>query len=240
MINICFLNLILIKYLTRLNLYYTDNKTFKMITYQNITLEFGKKHIFHKFNLKIQRGDKIILQGKSGTGKSSILALLLGFKQPQKGRIIFNNMTVNPQNIWAVRQQIAYVDQDVSLGDTTVQEFIQIVQAFKANQLAKFHTDQQNKLLSFFELSDDILKKSMVNISGGERQRIAFIISILLNRSVFLLDEVTSSLDKELKNKVVDYFMGLKEQTVISISHDNLWLNHPKAKIFNMDKKQWK
>jgi putative ABC transport system ATP-binding protein len=67
--------------------------------------------------------------------------------------------------------------------------------------------------------------------SSDLRQRVAIVISLLLERKIFLLDEITSSLDKDLKKTVADYFLDNPDWTVIAISHDEPWHMHPKAKI---------
>ena len=73
------------------------------------------------------------------------------------------------------------------------------------------------------ELNQDILEKNFENLSGGEKQRIGILIALMLERDVFLLDEVTSALDSELKKKVVDHFLKHKDWTLFIISHDREW-----------------
>ncbi|MCK4941335.1 ATP-binding cassette domain-containing protein, partial [candidate division WOR-3 bacterium] len=73
-------------------------------------------------------------------------------------------------------------------------------------------------------------------LSGGEKQRILIVIALLLKRSVFLLDEVTSALDSELKEKVRDFFLKGDDWTVMVISHDKDWLERPELKVINLDK----
>jgi len=73
-----------------------------------------------------------------------------------------------------------------------------------------------------FELDKSILHSDLSEISGGEKQRIAIIIALLLERKIFLLDEITSALDNESKQSVVDFFLDL-DATVIAVSHDQGW-----------------
>ncbi len=84
-----------------------------------------------------------------------------------------------------------------------------------------------------------MLGKKSEEVSGGERQRLALAIALLLKRKIFLLDEATSSLDRKLKKKVVDYFLNQKSLTVLSISHDSEWLDTNKAKVFNLEQNKW-
>ena len=78
------------------------------------------------------------------------------------------------------------------------------------------------KHLDDFSLSEDLLSKDVENLSGGERQRLGFIIALLLDRDILLLDEVTSSLDIEMKKKVEEYIKK-SDKTVLLISHDTHW-----------------
>ena len=84
-----------------------------------------------------------------------------------------------------------------------------------------------------------MLRKDPSELSGGEKQRLAIIVSILLERKVFLLDEVTSSLDKHLKKKVINYFIEQDDWTIVAISHDPGWLDNPRVSIFDLEIGKW-
>lgn len=73
------------------------------------------------------------------------------------------------------------------------------------------------------ELEYDILDKNFQELSGGEKQRIGILITFLLNRDIYLLDEITSALDVNLKKKVADYFLAREDWTILEISHDREW-----------------
>jgi len=85
-----------------------------------------------------------------------------------------------------------------------------------------------------------VLRKDTSELSGGEKQRLAIIVSILLERKVFLLDEVTSSLDKQLKKKVINYFIERDDWTIVAISHDPGWLDNPRVRVFDLDVGKWR
>jgi putative ABC transport system ATP-binding protein len=211
-----------------------------MITFENIDLIFDDKKIFSDFSLEIARGEKVVFLGKSGLGKSSLFALLLGFARPQRGRVLFNGVPVDEHTVWDVRQKVSFVDQDVSIGDRKVSDWFAFVAGIKANQALDFSEEKLHELMDFFELNRDMLNKDIPDISGGERQRVAIIVSIMLERDVFFLDEITSALDKNLKKKVADLFIGRKDWTVVSISHDPVWLESPYVKVFDLERKAWK
>lgn len=211
-----------------------------MIMYEKISLDFDQKTIFNNFSLEIIGGDKVVLLGKSGVGKSSLFGLLLGFIEPHSGKVFFDEKPINEHTIWQVRQKIAFVDQDVSVGNYKVSDWFSFVGGINSNHSRDLSDQKITELMDFFELSHELLRKDISDLSGGERQRVAIIVSVLLGRSVFLLDEATSSLDRNLKKKTADFFIERKDWTVISISHDSVWLDNPNVKVFDLEKMSWK
>jgi putative ABC transport system ATP-binding protein len=196
--------------------------------------------ILNDYSLEIVKGEKVILLGKSGIGKSSLFALILGFARPHSGRLLFEGNVIDEQSIWSVRQKVAFVDQDVSIGNYKVSDWFKFVSEIKSNQSLDFSEEKIAELMEFFELNRELIHKDISDLSGGERQRVAIIVSVLLKRNVFLLDEVTSALDKNLKKKTADFFIQRKDWTVLSISHDAVWLDNPHVKVFDLEKKTWK
>ena len=191
-----------------------------MIKLEDITVKINNAYILKDFNLTIERGEKVLISGKSGIGKSTLLKLLLGFAFPDKGSIRFNDAILDKDNIWEFRKNMAYVSQDLDIGEGEVGELIDSIFMFKSNSEDTFNKESLIELMRIFELDEDILSKNYEELSGGEKQRIVIIISILLKREIFLLDEISSALDENLKKKVINYFLDQKDLTVIIISHD--------------------
>lgn len=205
----------------------------------NINLEYNSKRLFDNFNFQINKNDKVVIVGPSGCGKSTIFHLIMGFKQPDSGKIIFDNMEVNHKNLWDIRKKISYIEQNIDLPGKRVTDFIDLVFSYKANSYLKPEMKKIHELFNIFELSEETLYKNINSLSGGEKQRVSLSVALLLKRKIYLLDEVTSSLDKYLKQKVADYFLNQREFTVLTISHDVEWLKNNNVKVYNVGKRKW-
>jgi putative ABC transport system ATP-binding protein len=131
-------------------------------------------------------------------------------------------LPVTGNSVSAVRTKVAYVPQNVDVGRGSVNEFFDTIFSYNTVGFSP-SLEKIQRLLEWFELDTSILKKEFKSLSGGEKQRIVLILSLLLERNVFLLDEPTSSLDSSLKSKVVDYFVNDPSLTVVVISHDPQW-----------------
>lgn len=191
-----------------------------VIEISNIHLKYADKEIFNDFSLSIKKGEKLLITGKSGKGKSTLFELLLGFADAKSGEIFINGKRVEAEGFTESRKCFAYVNQDVTLRKGKARDVLKEISKFSDNH---YDGEFDENLAEFFEFDSKLLDKDIEELSGGERQRLGIILAIMLKRPIFLLDEVTSALDRELKKKVVHYFSTC-EQTVIAISHDTEWL----------------
>lgn len=191
-----------------------------MISVKGLSLKLGDKQIMNDLNLKIKKGEKIILNSTSGSGKTSFLRVLQGFLPVDTGEVYIGDILLNEKNIHEIRRKIAYVSQKVELPQGKTRDVLKKILNYSQNKSVKL--DNLKEKLKEFNLEEDILEKDTKKISGGERQRLGFIICLYLNRDIWLLDEVTASLDYEMKKKVEEYIVN-SSKTVILISHDNNW-----------------
>lgn len=190
-----------------------------IVEYKNINLSFDRKIILENFSLRINPGEKILISGKSGKGKSTLLRMLLGFQTPDSGQIFIDDKKLSGDKIFDFRKYYAYVNQDITIRNGKVCEILKEISTYKGNNFTGIIADE---LLDQFEMSKELLEKKTSDLSGGERGRLGIVLAIMLDRPIFLLDEVTSALDAQLKEKVVRYFEQT-DKTVISISHDPEW-----------------
>lgn len=204
-----------------------------LFKFENITKNFSSQFVLKNFSFEIEQGDKITVVGRSGIGKTTLFRLLLGFELPDSGSIYYEGREYNDKIIWALRREIAYVSQDLNIGMGNVSDLFDETLSLKANlPLKLIMLGRVKEFLAEFDLPETILDKKIALLSGGEKQRVAIINALLLDRKIFLLDEISSALDKKLKSKVMDYFFQQPEFTVLSISHDNYWSKD--VKVLNL------
>jgi len=153
-------------------------------------------------------------------GKPLLLKCLLGFLLPDTGTIAIKGKTLTEHTIWKVRQNIGFVSQEPDLGDRTVLEFLRFPFRFKANSSLSWDNSFLHELMLTFHLDKDLLPKKTTLLSGGEKQRIALLSSLLLKREIYLLDEVTSALDDETRMAVIEYLRQQDKFTFLFVSHD--------------------
>ncbi|AKB58098.1 ABC transporter ATP-binding protein [Methanosarcina barkeri] len=194
----------------------------ELIKYENIGFSFENRKILSGFNLTVKKNQKILLRGKSGTGKTTLLKILLGFTKPSEGTIYFRNRVIDSKTCWEARKEIAYIVQDTDLGEGKVKSLLDEIFSYRANK-EKLDHEKLRAFIRELELEDDILEKNFQELSGGEKQRIGILIALLLNRNIYLLDEVTSALDAKLKKKIADYFLAREDWTLLIVSHDREW-----------------
>ena len=201
-----------------------------LIQFKDINLKFKDNIIFENFTMNVMKGEKILLSAPSGKGKSTLFKLLLGFQKVDHGDVAFNGKRLETNTLKYFRLNIAYVSQDVDLRNQKVWDSMMEIFSYKHNRHIKVTKQKVIDLMVYFNLSTDIIDKEVKKLSGGERQRLGLIICILLDRDVWLLDEITSGLDKDMKERVVDYVLK-QNKTILIISHDKIWRKNDLIRI---------
>lgn len=194
----------------------------ELLKYNDVSISYGEKEVLSNFNLDIQKGERILLKGRSGAGKSTLLKMPMGFAHPSKGNLYFNGSLLDSNTVWDARKRIAYVSQDLDIYEGSVNEFIEEVFSYSFNE-GKLDRSKLRRLLVYLGFEKDVLSMNFEELSGGEKQRIGIIMSVLIGKDIYLLDEITSSLDAALKEKVASYFLERKDWTLLIISHDDVW-----------------
>ncbi len=188
-----------------------------MLKIENLKYEYENMK-FH-FNLEAKNGEITAILGKSGSGKSTLLSLIAGFISPISGDIKLNNSSIVKQEIHKRDLSILFQENNLfahlSLYDNIA---LGINPKLKLNELEK---QELEKIAKKFQI-DTILSHLPSEVSGGQKQRAALCRTILQKKSLLLLDEPFSALDKELKDELLEEIkqIAIKNNlAVLMVSH---------------------
>jgi len=199
-----------------------------MIKFKSVYLKRNNKEIFSNLDFFVQKNEKVLIQGKSGIGKTTLFKILLGFETIDSGKVLFNDFEILKDTIKKIRRQIFYLSQDIDLKNEKLSSLLDEILVQNGIDILK--RTHLRELMSFLDLNKKLLSQTIKELSGGERQRIGLLICFLLDRPVWLLDEPTSALDDRMKKKIADYVIK-QEKTIVLISHDDVWKKNNAVRI---------
>ncbi len=179
--------------------------------------------VLNKISFQVEKGKRIALVGSSGSGKSTIVQLLMRFYNPNSGHIYIDDQAVETFELSAFRKNIAIVPQEILLFGGTIRENI-LYGNPKASEEALWEAAKKSNALEFIQSFPDgfetVVGERGIKLSGGQRQRIAIARAILKDPAILVLDEATSSLDAESERLVQDALDQLMlNRTSIIIAH---------------------
>ncbi len=206
------------------------------IEFRNIGFSYGNSPLlFDNLNLKIFFGEKVVLTGSNGIGKSTLVDLLLKLLPIQKGEIFLANKNIKNIDNKVLNQAIGLVEQNPVILSCTLRENLLIANK-KIEDKILLEVIEKVGLTSWFEGLplglESILSEDGQSLSGGQKQRISIARQILKNPSILIMDEPTSSLDKEfieLMDALIDE--NFKDSTKIIISHHFTYKNARYLKV---------
>jgi len=183
----------------------------------------GQEPVLVDINARIPKGKMVALVGESGVGKSTFIDLIMGFHQPMKGEIMFDDVPLRDFDICSYRRRIGYVPQDSVLFNTTVRDnFLWAHESATQAQIthACWQANADEFIRQLPQGYDTLVGDRGVRLSGGQVQRIALARAILRKPELLILDEATSSLDTYSERLIQQAIENIaKETTVIVIAH---------------------
>ena len=180
----------------------------------------SERQVLKDFTLRVKEGEKLILLGASGSGKSSILKLLMGIEGSQRGEISIGNRQLSTLSEESLFRSISYIQQEVFIFDGSIYENITLFQKYSEEELKQVIEKSGLKNLILEKGLDYPCGENGAALSGGERQRINIARSLLRKTPILLADEITAALDKENSYLVLDSLLSLENITEILVLHD--------------------
>jgi putative ABC transport system ATP-binding protein len=203
-----------------------------MIRVDQLDLEIDGKPILAGVSFEVAAGDKVALFGESGSGKTSLLKVLIGLHRPQRGRVEIGGLPLAREHLPAIRRQLFYMPQEVRpIGEETAEEFVDFIFSFAVSRADRPRREEVAELFERFRLKPELLGARMSTLSGGERQRLGLVRGLLLGRSILLLDEVTAAVDEQNKTLIVDHLLGLEGATLVAVTHDPGFIERADVRI---------
>jgi len=178
------------------------------------------KEVLKELNLQVKEGEKLVLLGTSGSGKSSILKILMGMERAQSGTIRIGGLDTMDLGEDRIFKEISYIQQEVFIFDGTIRENICLFQTYREEELQSVIERAGLRNLVKEKGLDYLCGENGAALSGGERQRISIARSLLRKTPILLADEITASLDKENTYLVLDTLLNIENTTEILVLHD--------------------
>jgi ABC-type bacteriocin/lantibiotic exporter with double-glycine peptidase domain len=186
-----------------------DPTNWKVLSFKGVKVNYGGKRVLEIEELEIRRGERIVIMGKSGSGKSTFLDLLAGFVKPSEGDILLDGKSLYDYDLYKWRSMLGFLPQEPFVFDGTLEE----------NLLGNYEILRELNLEHLRERLRDFEVNLKGKISGGEKQRIALGRVLTGKPSFLILDEPTSALDLKNEERIGEILRKLKDITLIVVAH---------------------
>ncbi len=193
---------------------------------KNLSFKYSESGpwILKQLNLKIPKGSRVGFIGKTGSGKSTILDIIMGLLKPTTGSLLVDNLEINETLIDSWQANISHVPQEIFLSDTTIAENIALgVPPDEINFEKIYESAKKAKISNAIENLTNgyntLIGERGVRLSGGQRQRIGIARAFYKKSDVIILDEATSALDHETETLVMKSIEKMTNITLLMVTH---------------------
>ncbi len=196
------------------------------LNHLNFSYEGAENEVIKNFNLDIQKGQTVAFIGSTGSGKTTLVDLIVGLLHPTNGQINIDDYNLNTSNIKSWRANLAYVPQEVFLFDDTI--IRNIILGDKEDEIDTHRLKKVTRIANIYDFITKELPEGFetkigergVRLSGGQRQRLGLARALYSNPEVLILDEATSALDSITEKEVIESLKLLPQNiTTIIIAH---------------------
>ena len=197
------------------------------ILLDNISFSYpGREPLFNGIQLKIKKGEKVALIGKSGDGKTSLLLILLGILRASSGKVVVDNEELADNTNPQYGSLFSYISQQPYILDASIKENVAFgIQADEIDLNRLYEALHQAELFTLVESLPERIETQIgekgIRLSGGQRQRLAIARALYTNREILVLDEVTNQLDKETEAEIIKTLQKIAQQnkTILMVTH---------------------
>ncbi len=200
---------------------------------------YGDFHVLRDINLTVTRGERIVICGPSGGGKSTLLRCINRLEDWQRGRVVVDGieLTDDPRQIVAVRRDVGMVFQHFNLfPHLTVLENCTLAPVWVRHMPRKAAEELAMRYLARVKIPEQA-QKYPGRLSGGQQQRVAIARALCMNPNIMLFDEPTSALDPEMVKEVLDTMVELAADgiTMLVVSHEMGFARQVASRVILMD-----
>jgi len=200
---------------------------------------FGDFHVLQEINLKVARGERIVICGPSGSGKSTLIRCINRLEEHQRGKIIVDGieLTKDVKNIEKIRMEVGMVFQHFNLfPHLTIVENLSLGPIWVRKTPKKEAEETAMYYLEKVHIAEQA-KKYPGQLSGGQQQRVAIARSLCMKPNVMLFDEPTSALDPEMVKEVLDVMISLAQEgmTMLVVTHEMGFAKSVAHRVLFMD-----
>jgi general L-amino acid transport system ATP-binding protein len=217
----------------------TTTKTGPAVEIIGLHKWYGEFHALRDINLTVARGERIVICGPSGGGKSTLLRCINRLEDWQRGRIVVDGieLTDDPKHIVAVRRDVGMVFQHFNLfPHLTVLENCTLAPIWVRRMPKKDAEDIAMRYLTRVKIPEQA-QKYPARLSGGQQQRVAIARALCMSPNIMLFDEPTSALDPEMVKEVLDTMVGLAQEgmTMLCVTHEMGFARQVANRVIFMD-----
>lgn len=192
------------------------------IRFKDVSFSFNGDRVLDNISLEIPKGTSLGITGTTGSGKTTLINLLMKIYKPDEGEILIDDIDLNHIKSERLQDTIVYVPQETTVFSGTILDNITFMNPnLSEHQVIEAAKDAAiyDEIKEFPDGLNTVVGERGLSLSGGQRQRIAIARALLLNPKVLILDDVLSSLDLQTENRVLKNIRkSLDDKTIITIS----------------------
>ena len=200
----------------------TFQKFNNQIVFDSVSFSYiNGKNVLKDIFFKIEKNKKYVFVGESGSGKSTILKLILGYFHNYEGEILLDGNELKNIEYKSFYKLFSYINQDIFLFDNNIKNNITLFKEYSNEKVIEII--KLVKLHKFLEKKESNLEVNVgengLNLSGGEKQRIAIARALIKEKPILILDEVTAALDNSTSKDIENLLLNINDVTIIATTH---------------------